>query len=137
MIIYYLHDFLPLSSITRINVCKKITWKLSLMNNILLRAIQVLRNVIFLDSHPPPRNANNIEHYTFVTLFSRKSDPPPPHLHYVTLEWPLTIAFPLTTILDLKMGAILKQFSSISFLSSGWPCRAKIVSRNHVPPFLC
>ena len=30
-----------------------------------------------LDPHPPPRNANNIEHYTFVTLFSRKSDTPP------------------------------------------------------------
>ena len=44
-----------------------------------------------LDPHPPPRNANNIEHYTFVTLFSRKSDTPPPHPHlrYVTLEWPL------------------------------------------------
>ena len=42
-----------------------------------------------LDPHPPPRNANNIEHYTFVTLFSRKSDTPHPHLRYVTLEWPL------------------------------------------------
>ena len=31
-----------------------------------------------LDPHPPPRNANNIEHYTFVTLFSGKSDTPPP-----------------------------------------------------------
>ena len=31
-----------------------------------------------LDPHQPPRNANNIEHYTFVTLFSRKSDTPPP-----------------------------------------------------------
>ena len=31
-----------------------------------------------LDPHPPPRNANNIEHYTFVMLFSRKSDTPPP-----------------------------------------------------------
>ena len=31
-----------------------------------------------LDPHPPPRNANNIEHYTFVTLFSRKSDTPTP-----------------------------------------------------------
>ena len=41
-----------------------------------------------LDPHPPPRNANNIEHYTFVTLFSRKSDTPSPHLHYITLEWP-------------------------------------------------
>ena len=43
-----------------------------------------------LDPHPPPRNANNIEHYTFVTLFSRKSDTPHPHLRYVTLEWPLS-----------------------------------------------
>ena len=41
-----------------------------------------------LDPHPPPRNANNIEHYTFITLFSGKSDTPHPHLHYVTLEWP-------------------------------------------------
>ena len=40
-------------------------------------AIQVLRNAIFLEiGHP--RNANNVEHYTFVTLFSRKSDPPTP-----------------------------------------------------------
>ena len=31
-----------------------------------------------LDPHPPPRNVNNIEHYTFVTLFSGKSDTPPP-----------------------------------------------------------
>ena len=31
-----------------------------------------------LDPHPPPRNANNIEHYTFVTLLSRKSDTPTP-----------------------------------------------------------
>ena len=30
------------------------------------------------DPHPPPRNANNIEHYTLVTFFSRKSDTPPP-----------------------------------------------------------
>ena len=44
-----------------------------------------------LDPHPPPRNANNIEHYTFVTLFSRKSDTPHPHLRYVTLEWPQMI----------------------------------------------
>ena len=44
-----------------------------------------------LDPHPPPRNANNIKHYTFVTLFSRKSDTPHPHLRYVTLEWPLIL----------------------------------------------
>ena len=31
-----------------------------------------------LDPHPPPRNANNTEHYTFVTLFSRNSDTLPP-----------------------------------------------------------
>ena len=31
-----------------------------------------------LDPHPPPRNANNIKHYIFVTLFSRKSDTPYP-----------------------------------------------------------
>ena len=44
----------------------------------------------FLEIGPPPtpHNANNIEHYTFVTLFSRKSDTPHPHLRYVTLEWP-------------------------------------------------
>ena len=42
-----------------------------------------------LDPHPPRRNVNNVEHYTFVTLFSRKSDTPPhTHLRYVTLEWP-------------------------------------------------
>ena len=28
--------------------------------------------------HPPPRNANNVEHYTLVTLFSRKIWHPPP-----------------------------------------------------------
>ena len=46
----------------------------------ILGAIQVLRNAIFLETGPPPtpRNANDIEHYTFVTLFSRKSDTPPP-----------------------------------------------------------
>ena len=42
-----------------------------------------------MDPHPPPRNANNIEHYTFVTLFPRKPDTPHPHLCYITLEWPL------------------------------------------------
>ena len=31
-----------------------------------------------LDSHPSPRNADNIEHYTFVTLLSGKYDTPPP-----------------------------------------------------------
>ena len=31
------------------------------------------------DPHPPPRNANNVEAYTFVTLFSGKADTPTPH----------------------------------------------------------
>ena len=37
-------------------------------------AIQVLHNAFFwkLDPHPPPRNANSIEPYTFVTLFFQK-----------------------------------------------------------------
>ena len=30
------------------------------------------------DPHLPPRNANNVEPYTFVTLFSGESDTPPP-----------------------------------------------------------
>ena len=42
-----------------------------------------------LDPHPPPRSANNVKPYTFVTLFPKKiGHPPPPHLRYVTLEWP-------------------------------------------------
>ena len=54
--------------------------------NILKGAIQVLRNAFFwklkfisrLDPHPPPRNANNIEPYTCVTLFSGKFETPHP-----------------------------------------------------------
>ena len=38
---------------------------------------------------PTPRNANNVEPYIFVTLFSGKSDTPHPLLRYVTLEGPL------------------------------------------------
>ena len=30
------------------------------------------------DPHPPPRNANNVEPYIFVRLFSVKADTPPP-----------------------------------------------------------
>ena len=40
-----------------------------------------------LDHHPPPRNADNIEQYTFVTYFFPENQTPPPHLRYVTLEW--------------------------------------------------
>ena len=44
------------------------------------------------DPHPPPRNANNIEHYTFVAFFSRKSDPTPIWVTE-TLEWPHSCLF--------------------------------------------
>ena len=40
-------------------------------------------------THPPPRNANDIEPYMLVTLFPGKFYTLPPPLHYVTLEWPL------------------------------------------------
>ena len=51
--------------------------------------IKVLRNVFFwkLDRHPPPRNANNIEPYTFATFFPENVTPPPPHLRYAPLPW--------------------------------------------------
>ena len=60
----------------------------------MLGAIQVLRNAFFLKIGPPPtpRNANNVEPYTFITLFSGKFHTPPHlQLRYVTLEWPLTM----------------------------------------------
>ena len=48
--------------------------------SVVLGAIQLLRNAIFLEIGPPPtpRNANNIEHDTFVTLFFQKNQTPPP-----------------------------------------------------------
>ena len=42
------------------------------------------------ETHPLPRNTNNVEPYIFVKLFSRKSDNHPTLLRYVTLEWPLS-----------------------------------------------
>ena len=39
------------------------------------------------DTQPPHRNANNVELYTFIPLFSGKSNTP---LCFVTLEWPPT-----------------------------------------------
>ena len=36
-----------------------------------------------------PHHANNVEPYTFIMFFFRKSRHPHPHLRYVTLEWPL------------------------------------------------
>ena len=38
-------------------------------------------------TYPPPHDANNIEQYTFITVFLGNLAPVP--LHYVTLEWPL------------------------------------------------
>ena len=45
--------------------------------NIAIEAIQVLRNAFFwkLDTHPPPRNTNNVEPHIFrIKTFSGKSD---------------------------------------------------------------
>ena len=55
-------------------------------------AIQVLRNAILPNIGPSSSlgNANSVEPYTFVTLFSGKSDTPLPSLHYVTIKWPLS-----------------------------------------------
>ena len=57
----------------------------------------MLRTLFFwkFDPHPPPRNANNVEPYIFVTLFSVKAHPHP-QLRYVTLEWPLTQTLNIT-----------------------------------------
>ena len=45
----------------------------------LIGAIEGLSNAFSweFDPHPPPRNANNVEPYTFVMLFSGKADTPP------------------------------------------------------------
>ena len=56
-------------------------------------AIQVLPNPFFwkFDTHPPPRNANNVKPYTFVMLFSRKSDTPAPialRNTWMLVPWP-------------------------------------------------
>ena len=51
-----------------------------------LGEFQVLRNAFFwkIDTHPPSGNANNIESYTFQTIFSGKFDTPTlPQLLYV------------------------------------------------------
>ena len=72
-----------------------VPFRTSLMANksITCGTIHELRNAFSrkFDTHPPPRNANNVEPYTFVTVFFWKfdaPDPPPPQLHYVMLEWP-------------------------------------------------
>ena len=54
----------------------------------------VLRDDFFLKFHtdPRPRNANNVEPYTFVTLFPGNLTTHSP-FHYVTLELALTMPF--------------------------------------------
>ena len=63
--------------------------KLDLYIIILLGPFKCYVTLFFWKLDPPPRNTNDIESYTFVTLFPRKVDNPPPprHLRYV-LEWP-------------------------------------------------
>ena len=58
-----------------------------------LRAIEVYVKLFSwkFDLQSPPRNANNVEPYSSIMLFSRKFDTPHPHLHYVTREWPLVL----------------------------------------------
>ena len=72
-----------------------------------------------LDPHPPPRNANNVEPYTFVTRFSGKVDTTHPHLHYVTLEWPLRGK-------TNKSGAIVDTpHPHLHYVTLEWPLRGK------------
>ena len=76
-----------------------------------LGAIPVLRSAFSwkFDPHLPPRNANNVESYTFVT-----TPPPHPLLRYVTLEWPLSERrdnnfrqnFPKTTRTKVKENSV-------------------------------
>ena len=55
-------------------------------------AIQVLRNAFIqrIWPHPPPSNANNVDPYTFVTLFSGKADTPHPMVIHNTWMAPKT-----------------------------------------------
>ena len=73
-------------------------------------AIQVLRIAFSreFDPHPPPRNANNVEPYTFVTFFPVKSDKPHTPWHYVTLEWLM-----LCNISRVRQGGIKECFKLV------------------------
>ena len=98
-----------------------------------LRASQVLRNAIFLEigPPPPPRNANNIEHYTFVTLFSRKSDTPHPHLRYLTLEWPLASVSKIGHFRSLHCGpSWLSCINEYVAIDSGGHVSELVLARN-------
>ena len=66
-------------------------------------AIDVLRNVFFwkFDTHPPPRNANNVDPYIFVTFFPGN----------LTLSHPLLCLF--IYLLHLFTQGMPKQFTLI------------------------
>ena len=51
--------------------------------------IQVLRNAFSwkFDMHPPPRNANKVEQYTFILPLLTPPPPPPIALHLNGLFW--------------------------------------------------
>ena len=56
------------------------------------------------DTQPPPRNATNVEPWTFVTLIWADPYTPHPLLRYVTREWPLTF-------LGSKWSLLIRGFS--------------------------
>ena len=65
--------------------------------------------------HALPRNANNVESYTFGTLFSRKCNTPP-HLHYVTLERPLTLITSYLYLPSLKWLHIMCMMATVKLI---------------------
>ena len=67
------------------------------------------------DPHPPSRNANNVEPYSFVTLFSWKADTPHPLLRYITLEWPRANSFPARAV--FQVGSKTTEKASSAWLS--------------------
>ena len=81
-----------------------------------LGAIQVLRNAIFLQIGPPPRNVNNIEHYTFVTFFPRKIRHPQGwvQLHKITS---ITITLKYQLQLQLHHHDVVLNYNYTMFIS--------------------
>ena len=84
--------------------------------------IQVLRNAFFwkFDTHPPPRNANNVEPYIFVGKLAPLHPPlpHPPILRYVTLEClletELTVTRAVTALIVVTETATAMPFSANS-----------------------
>ena len=83
-----------------------------------LGAIHVLRNPFFqgILSPPTPRNATNVEPYTFVTFFSRKADTPYLPWRYVTLEWPLHFCEILCFIINFLLLQAIYSFRNIELI---------------------